>query len=161
MGGILIGDVAERTGVTAPTIRYYESIGLLKTPSRSTAGYRRYSERTVNELRFIRKAQALGFALNEITEILKLSRSGQKPCGRVLSLTHRHLEAVDVRIRQLQHFREYLARELAKWNQQQTATTSDGLCEFIAASEPEATAVTMNAGDPERARTKRQTGRGS
>jgi len=57
MISLLIGDVAERTGLTPPTIRYYESIGLLARPVRSATGYRRYPESTVAELQFIRKAQ--------------------------------------------------------------------------------------------------------
>ena len=145
MTGLLIGDVAHQTGVSTPTIRYYESIGLLKAAARSSAGYRRYSERTVNELRFIRKAQALGFALDEVAEILKLSRAGQKPCARVLSLTQRHLSAVDQRIQQLQEFRAYLATELARWEKQQTATTSDGLCQFIANAVPTSSPEAMDA----------------
>src|SRR5712691_2138718 len=100
MTGLLIGDVAERTGLTAPTIRYYESIGLLPAPSRSSTGYRRYNETTVAELRFIKKAQALGFSLDEVAEILKLSRAGATPCSRVLDLARRHVTAVDDRIRQ-------------------------------------------------------------
>ena len=136
MNGLLIGDVAEQSGVSTPTIRYYESIGLLKAAPRSSSGYRRYSERTVNELRFIRKAQALGFALDEVAEILKLSRSGQEPCAHVLSLTQHHLSAVDQRIKQLQGFRAYLATELGRWEKQKTATTCDGLCQFIAGAEP-------------------------
>jgi DNA-binding transcriptional MerR regulator len=80
MAGLLIGDVARRTGVSAPTIRYYEGVGLLPSPPRSGAGYRRYSDATIDELLFIRKAQALGFSLDEIAEILQLSRSGTAPC---------------------------------------------------------------------------------
>ena len=90
MASLLIGEVAERTGLSAPTIRYYESIGLVKPPARSEAGYRRYSDTTVEELRFIKKAQALGFSLDEIAEILKLSRAGRRPCSHVLDLAHRH-----------------------------------------------------------------------
>src|SRR3990170_7433163 len=119
MAGLLIGDVAKRTGVTAPTIRYYEGIGLLPSPARSGAGYRRYSDGTIEELRFIKKAQTLGFSLDEVAEILQLSRSGKKPCAQVLSLGHEHLAAVDERIRQLQAFRDQLASELVKWDQQQ------------------------------------------
>lgn len=135
MAGLLIGDVAKRAGVSSPTIRYYEEIGLLPAPLRSSAGYRRYSERTVQELRFVRKAQRLGFSLDEIGEILRLSRSGRTPCGHVLSLAHQHLAAVDERIRRLQAFREHLAAELAKWDGQRTPTC-DGLCRIIDAAEP-------------------------
>ncbi len=130
MAGFLIGDVAEQTSVAAPTIRYYESIGLLERPSRTDAGYRRYTQATVDELRFIRKAQALGFSLDEIGEILTLSRSGQAPCSHVLSLAHQHLAAVDERIRQLQKFRGQLATDLEKWNGK-TTPTCGGLCQII------------------------------
>lgn len=136
MPGLLIGDVAERTGLSAPTIRYYESIGLLTPPARSAAGYRRYGEDTVQELRFIRKAQALGFSLDEISEILKLSRSGRTPCAHVLDLARNHLAAVDERLRQLAKFRDQLAAEIQKWagNRQPTC---EGLCEIIeGAAEP-------------------------
>ena len=137
MSSLLIGDVAERAGVAAPTIRYYESIGLLKPAARSSAGYRRYSEQTVEELRFIKKAQALGFSLDEVGEILTLSRSGKAPCEEVLSLAHQHLSAVDERLRQLHVFRDQLASELVKWDRQKTGVTCDGLCQFIADAAPE------------------------
>lgn len=137
MAGLLIGDVAERTGVTAPTIRYYESIGLLPAPPRSSTGYRRYAETTVEELRFIRKAQGLGFSLDEIAEILKLSRAGSTPCSHVLDLARRHLTAVDERIRQLGKFRDLLAGEVAKWDGVQEPTCG-GLCQIIAGADESA-----------------------
>lgn len=140
MGGLLIGDLAKRSGVSTPTIRYYEEIGLLPKPHRSAAGYRRYSENAVDDLHFIRKAQALGFSLEEVGEILKLSRSGKTPCSHVLSLAHRHLAALEERIRQLQSFRDHLAAEVAKWDERETAVTCGGLCQLITDSEP--------AGDP-------------
>lgn len=153
MGALLIGDVAAQTGLSAPTIRYYESIGLLKAPSRSASGYRRYSERTITELEFIRKAQALGFALDEIAEILKLSRSGKTPCADVVRLAHRHLDAVDERIRQLQRFRTHLASEVQKWDKQMPPAACDGLCELIATSEA-AIAVPLNVSVADRSKRK-------
>ncbi|MBA3269171.1 MAG: heavy metal-responsive transcriptional regulator [Acidobacteria bacterium] len=136
MVALLIGEVAQRAGVSAPTIRYYEEIGLLGKPLRSSTGYRRYSESSVEQVRFIRKAQALGFSLDEIGEILKLSRSGETPCSHVRSLGHQHLAAVEQRIRQLHHFRDQLAEEVARWDAQDTAVTCGGLCQFIADAEP-------------------------
>ncbi len=68
MTTFLIGDVAAQTGVPTPTIRYYERLGLLSPAARSRAGYRRYSETAIEELRFVRKAQALGFSLEEVGE---------------------------------------------------------------------------------------------
>lgn len=150
MSALLIGDVAERAGVPTPTIRYYESIGLLKPAARSSAGYRRYSEHAVEELRFIKKAQALGFSLDEVGEILTLSRSGKAPCEEVLSLAHQHLAAVDERLRQLHVFRDQLASELAKWDRQKTGVTCDGLCQFIADAAPEPSALTFHRDAPRR-----------
>ena len=131
---MLIGEVAKLTYVTPATIRYYEEMGLLTAPARSPAGYRRYSETTVEELRFIRKAQGLGFSLDEISEILMLSRAGEAPCSHVLHLAHRHLAVVEERIQQLQTFRDQLARELVKWHGQ-TAPSCRGLCEIISSAE--------------------------
>jgi DNA-binding transcriptional MerR regulator len=134
MAGLLIGDVAERTGLSPPTIRYYESIGLIVPPARSATGYRRYTEATVEELRFIKKAQSLGFSLEEIGEILKLSRAGDTPCSHVLDLSRRHLAAVEQRIQQLTRFRDQLATELAKWDGKREPTCR-GLCQIIATAE--------------------------
>jgi len=134
MADLLIGDVAERSGVASATIRYYESIGLLEAPARSPAGYRCYAAATIEELRFIKKAQALGFPLDEIGEILRLTRSGKTPCSRVVSLAQQHLAAVDHRIRQLQKFRGQLAAQLSKWNGKTTATC-EGLCQIITAAD--------------------------
>jgi MerR family transcriptional regulator, copper efflux regulator len=134
MTGLRIGDVAARSGLTAPTIRYYESVGLLKRAPRSDAGYRRYTDAAIEELRFIKKAQALGFSLDEIREILKLSRAGTAPCSRVLDLARRHLAAVEDRIRQLSRFRDALSSELRKWGGV-TEPTCGGLCQIIAEAE--------------------------
>ena len=134
MAGLRIGDVAARTGLSAPTIRYYESVGLLARAPRSATGYRHYTDTTIEELRFIKKAQALGFSLDEIGEILKLSRAGTTPCAHVLDLARRHLQAVDERIRQLARFRDVLNAEIGKWDGEQQPTCK-GLCQIIAGAE--------------------------
>ena len=117
MAPLNIGEVAELAGVTAPTVRYYESIGLLKKPARSDAGYRRYSEATVTDLGFIRKARALGFSLDEISEIIQLTRAGKRPCARVMVLAKQRLSDVDDQLRKLAAFRNQLAAELTRWEQ--------------------------------------------
>lgn len=139
MAGLLIGDVAKQAGVSAATIRYYEEVGLLTRAARSSAGYRRYTDRTIEELRFIRKAQALSFSLDEIGEILKLSRAGQTPCSHVLDLARRHVAAIDERIRQLTRFRDQLSGEVAKWVGRRQPTCQ-GLCQIIAGAGDETTA---------------------
>lgn len=134
MAGLRIGDVAARAGLSAPAIRYYESVGLLTPPLRSAAGYRHYTETAVEELRFIKKAQALGFSLDEVGEILKLSRAGEAPCSHVLDLAKRHIAAVDERIRQLSCFRGTLANEVQKWAGVEQPTCR-GLCQIIAGAD--------------------------
>jgi MerR family transcriptional regulator, copper efflux regulator len=133
---MLIGDLARQSDVTPATIRYYEEIGLLTAPPRSGGGYRRYSPSTLQELEFIKKGQGLGFSLEEIGEILKLSRSGAAPCSRVLALAERNLAAADERIRQLQAFRDRLASQIKKWKGKAMPNCdANGLCEIIASAE--------------------------
>ena len=92
---MLIGDLARLSDISPATIRYYEELGLLTAPPRSEAGYRHYSETTIDELRFIKKGQGLGFSLEEIGEILKISRAGEAPCSHVLDLAQRNLAAAE------------------------------------------------------------------
>ena len=134
MASFRIGDVAARSGISAPTIRYYESIGLLATAPRTAKGYRHYGDSTIAELSFIKKAQSLGFSLDEVAEVLKLSRAGQTPCSRVLDLARRHLAALEERIQQLGRFRDTLAGEVAKWDGVKEPTCG-GLCQIIVGSE--------------------------
>lgn len=131
-----IGEVAERAGVTAPTIRYYESIGLLKKAARSGGGYRRYSEATVAELEFIKKARALGFSLEEIGEIVQLTRSGKRPCARVMDLAKTRLADVDEQMRSLSMFRTQLAAEISRW-EVPVDSECDGMCQMIDSSRPD------------------------
>ncbi len=73
-----IGAVAKRAGVGIDTVRYYERAGLLEPKQRLRSGYRRYSDIEVARLRFIRRAQALGFSLKEIHELLALSTASRR-----------------------------------------------------------------------------------
>lgn len=143
--GLLIGQLAARTGVPAATIRYYERIRLIRPSARSAAGYRRYGEAAVAELRFVRKAQALGFSLDEINGILKLSRAGRRPCDQVLMLARRQLQRVTERIDELERLRAVLTDGIARWERQGTAVTADGLCGFIADSEPGEVSLAVSA----------------
>ena len=127
---MLIGDLAKRADVTPATIRYYEEIGLLTRAPRSAGGYRRYSHAALEEIEFIKKGQSLGFSLEEILEVLKLSRSGTAPCSRVLELAERNLIAVDERMRHLQAFRDRLTSQIKKWRGK-TIPDCNGLCEII------------------------------
>lgn len=131
MAGLQIGEVARRTGVTTATVRYYEREGLLPKPPRSAGGYRLYSARAVEELVFVRRAQGIGFSLEEIRELLRLSRNGTAPCSRVLALAEEHLGAVERRIRELQTFRKGLASAVQRWRGGHCSFAPGGLCDLI------------------------------
>jgi DNA-binding transcriptional MerR regulator len=129
---MLIGDLARLSDITPATIRYYEELGLLTAPRRSQSGYRNYSESTLEELRFIKKGQGLGFSLEEIREILKISRAGGAPCSHVMELAERNLAAAEERIRNLQAFRDRLAALIDRWKGKTMTNCGTGaLCEII------------------------------
>jgi MerR family copper efflux transcriptional regulator len=107
MEGLGIGQLARRGGVGIDTVRYYERNGLLAPRSRLASGYRRYGDMEVARLRFIRRAQALGFTLKEIKELLALS--AQRDVGRVKRSAQAKLIDVKSRIAALERVRDGLA----------------------------------------------------
>jgi DNA-binding transcriptional MerR regulator len=125
-----IGEIARKTGIPTATIRYYEAEKLISRPTRTASGYRVFSERVLEELTFIRRAQGLGLTLDETREILNLGRAGKKPCARVTAICDAHLVEIDRRMAELQSFRENLqaARALA---QEGCGFTPEGFCRAI------------------------------
>jgi DNA-binding transcriptional MerR regulator len=103
-----IGQLAARVGVNPKTIRYYESIGLLPEPARTDAGYRAYGDEDVERLSFVRRAQQLEVALDEIREILALRERDERPCGYVLEIARSRLGDLDRRIADMRRTREDL-----------------------------------------------------
>ena len=111
MDTIGIGTLARRAGVSIDTVRYYERGGLLAPKTRLASGYRRYSELEVARLRFIRRAQALGFSLKEVKELLALSNL--RDVGRVKRAAQAKLADVEERIASLERVRKGLAHLVA------------------------------------------------
>jgi DNA-binding transcriptional MerR regulator len=107
-----IGELARRTTVKVPTIRYYEQIGLLSPPPRSEGQQRRYGPETVARLDFIRHARALGFGVENIRELLTLSADPTQPCANADDIAARHLATVEQRLVQLQALRSELRKML-------------------------------------------------
>ncbi|MFV1962288.1 MAG: heavy metal-responsive transcriptional regulator [Acidimicrobiia bacterium] len=97
-----IGEAANAVGVDPPTIRYYESVGVLPEPERTSSGYRAYSSADVERLRFVTLARSLGIGLDDIRQILGLRDRGEAPCGYVRGVLDGQVEAVGERIVQLQ-----------------------------------------------------------
>ena len=111
MDSIGIGTLAKRAGVSIDTVRYYERGGLLAPKTRLASGYRRYSELEVARLRFIRRAQALGFSLKEVKELLALSKL--RDVARVRRTAQEKLADVEERIASLERIRKGLAGLIA------------------------------------------------
>ncbi len=124
-----IGELGERLGVNTKTIRYYESIGLVPEPERTSSGYRIYSEADVERLVFIKSAQRLGLALDEVREILALRERGEAPCDYVRSLISQEVADIDHRLEELQGLREELVA--LERRAQDTAGTKGSICGLI------------------------------
>ncbi len=108
MNRITIGKLATNAGVGIDTVRFYERAGLMPRPARTAAGYRLYAAADVDRMRFIRRAKALGFALDEIAELLGLS-AGRGGREGVKALAERRLLELEGRIRELTVMRDALA----------------------------------------------------
>lgn len=106
---MLAGEAAKELGVGVQTLHFYEQQGLIPRPPRSQSGYRIYTPEIVGRVRFIRKAQGLGFSLDEIKEILGLAKRGTSPCGTVQRALAEKLREVDRRLEELRGFRAELA----------------------------------------------------
>ena len=103
-----IGQVANRAGVNVETLRYYERRGLLPEPARAASGYRRYPDDSVQVVRFIKRAQQLGFSLSEIEDLLRLAGGGPQSCREVRALANAKIADMERRIASLQAMRRSL-----------------------------------------------------
>lgn len=126
------GRLAKGAGVGISTLRYYERRGLLSRPGRTVAGYRQYPEDEILRVRFIRRAQGLGFALEEIRGLLALRVRGGKRCGEVALAAHATRERLRERHRELLQMERALSRMLRACRQGRAMDA----CPILAAIEP-------------------------
>lgn len=110
-GGLQIGEVAKRAGVSIDTLRYYEKMKLLPKATRSSGGFRLFAPEHIERVRFIKQAQELGFSLDEIRGLL--STGGAEECRRVRDLLTRKLSELDERLKAMRDFRRLLTRHLS------------------------------------------------
>src|SRR5882757_2423867 len=95
--GMRTSELAGRAGVNAETLRYYERRGLLAEPPRTLGGYRDYPVSAVGLLRFVKRAQALGFTLDEVEELLQLDTGGPDSCDGARTLAEKHRVDLETR----------------------------------------------------------------
>ncbi len=112
-----IGDLAKRSHLSVGTLRYYESLNLIKPVDRAANNYRYYSPETLQQVQFIKKAQALNFSLADIQRILTIRNAGQSPCALVDELLDEKIQQLDVQInsaiafkQELEEFRDRTAK---------------------------------------------------
>src|SRR5512145_1271216 len=97
-----IGDVAKQAGVGVQTVRFYEREGLIEEPPRASSGYRSYQDDVITRLRFIKRAQELGFTLREIRELIALQTDTGADCGALRVVAQTKLTDIEQRIADLQ-----------------------------------------------------------
>ncbi|MDQ6769595.1 MAG: heavy metal-responsive transcriptional regulator [Gemmatimonadota bacterium] len=105
-----IGEIATQTKVSVQALRYYERRGLLPSPSRQSSGYRLYDHDALQRVRFIRRAQDLGFTLQEIGDLLRLWADSTKSCSAVEKRARKTLEGIDGKISDLERMRTALSK---------------------------------------------------
>jgi len=103
-----IGWVAKEADVNVQTVLYYERRGLLPAPSRSLSGYRLFGKDTVQRIRFIKRAQELGFSLKQVTALLALQGRQDTNCAEVSDMAADHLADIEQKIHDLECMRAAL-----------------------------------------------------
>src|SRR5438128_10297750 len=113
-GRIASGALAKHTGTNIETVRYYERVGLLPAPARSSGGYRLYGTDHLKRLNFIRRARALGFSLAEVRKLLALADQRRRPCADVRVVAAAHLQDVKAKIADLRQMERVLKNTVAR-----------------------------------------------
>lgn len=136
--GFLSGELARLAGVSTDTLRHYERKGVLPTARRLSNGYRKYSPDSIDRVRLIRRALAVGFTLDELARFMKARDQGQAPCREVRSLAQEKLAEVESRLEELLALRDELCATLVDWDQRlagKKAGQRAGLLEALAKQE--------------------------
>jgi MerR family mercuric resistance operon transcriptional regulator len=131
MAKLTIGRVAIAGGVNVETIRYYQRRGLLEEPAKLIGEYRNYSTEIVKRIRFIKRAQALGFSLRDVAELLQLDVADA--CAKSCALADRKLAVIDQKIAELTAMRRSLAKLIGQCNKK----SRRGACPIIEALQRE------------------------
>lgn len=114
-----IGEVSRLSGVGIEALRFYEKSGLLDRPGRTYSGYRVYGEEVLDRIAFIKRAQLLGFTLDEIRQLIDSKRKGESPCSEVRETVRLRLRELDERIDQMIKYRDELSTNLDEWDKKE------------------------------------------
>lgn len=127
-----IGELAKQTNLAVGTLRYYSDMGLLQPVQRGDNGYRYYSQNASKQVEFIKKAQAIGFSLEEIKTILDVRDRGEKPCSLVQGLLDNKIEQLEIQIKRMSLFKHELESYRQNWmNNPNPESNSQEVCPLI------------------------------
>jgi MerR family transcriptional regulator, Zn(II)-responsive regulator of zntA len=129
---MLIGEVAEASGTTSKTVRFYEEAGLLPEPGRTANGYRSYGADVLARLDFIRRGRLAGLTLAQIREILNVRDDGEAPCGHVQALLQGRLGELDHQIAELENLRCTVAALVEGASEVDPSSCDEGaVCRYV------------------------------
>jgi len=114
-----ISQLAKAAGIPVTTVRYYERIGLVEPEDRSHGNYRLYGNDSLNKLKFIRAAQAIGFTLEDVKSLLTDEDGDTPTCGSVQGLIEARLADIEERLKDMRHVRKVLKSALEQCHEQQ------------------------------------------
>lgn len=126
-----IGELAERSGTSRDTIRYYEAEGVLPEPRRSESGYRVYDDDAVERLRFVDQAKTLGLSLDQIADVLAMVDEKREPCSHVRDALEVRLAETRLRIEELREMETRLAHVLSRAGEDDAVAGPDCRCRII------------------------------
>ena len=144
--GFLPGELARLTGVSTDTLRHYERKGVLPRAHRLSNGYRKYPRNSIDRVRLIRRALAVGFTLDELAQFMKARDRGQAPCREVRTLAAEKLNDLESRLSEMLALRDELRATIKDWDRRLASKGTGqraGLLDALA--EQEAGSPTANA----------------
>ena len=138
MGPMIVSELARSAGVTPDAVRYYARMGLLAATRNRANGYRQFSVSDIKRLRFIKRAQSLGFSLAEIATIIEQASHRKSPCPMVREIIQRRIEEAAQELENLILLRDRMKMAVAKWKRMPDgAPDGDAICRLIEAIDGE------------------------
>lgn len=128
---LTVGRLAKRTNVSSDTLRYYEKMGLIKSITRSGAGYRIYDPETENVIQFIKGAKSLNFTLKEIRKLLFLKHSDKATCSEVLEYTANKITEAERKIKELKEVKGILTSLTKEYSNGKASAIDYPVMEYI------------------------------
>ncbi len=138
---LTVNELAIQANAPAHVVRYYTRIGLIEPSAQQANGYRLFSPRDANRLRFIRMAKQLGFTLNEIREITRHAEHGGSPCEDVRRIIQEHIEENRAKIEEMQNLQTRMEQALTQWESMPNGVPDgNSICHLVESFDPDAEA---------------------